>query len=351
MSINNNRPGVYSRYDISSVLTQSKSAGYAAVIAVSAQGRKGEAVLVESMEEALAAFGADAQNARMTGCIQVLLACGVSRIYGVSAGTPGDTAQAGDYEECMAALSQVENIWAIVSDAEDTASLARIMAGTLSRSENRREAVAFCGVSPDDAAAAASALNCERVVLCTPACSPLGSGDSHPVYGAAAMAGLVLSKDDCIHNFNGEQLTAVEKTEALDEAKIQSLIAAGVTVMEPVNGVTECIRAVTTKTMSGGVSDKSASSLNAILIIDDIIPSLRDSLKRVLRGVRTTSMDVVASQVAVELAAKQDRGIIEEYQTPRAYPLSSDPSVCVVELSFKAAYVISQIHVVAHIRI
>ncbi|MDR2933083.1 MAG: phage tail sheath protein, partial [Oscillospiraceae bacterium] len=149
--------------------------------------------------------------------------------------------------------------------------------------------------------------------------------------------------------FNGVALETLESCAKMTENDIQRLIAAGVTVLEQRGGV-RCIRAVTTRTSTNGVADYSLRSLSTTRIIDAVISSIRDTLAARLAGTRI-SMQGVASQVAAELMARQDEGLIEQFDAPSVRALEGDPSVALCALSFKVAHVLSQIHISAHIRL
>jgi hypothetical protein len=246
------------------------------------------------------------------------------------------------YAEALALLQTAENIGAVITDAADEASILELKAHVLACSQERRERLGFCGASPETAAELANTVNCERVVLCAPGA----------VY-AAALAGRLLSARDPAINLNGAVFPQLAPPDMLPEATIQALLTAGVTVFESVGGVTECIRALTTRTATNGAADRSLTGLNTILIIDDVIQTTRETLKARLGGGRVggSPMESIRSQVAVVLAEKKADGLLESFEAPRCTPAPEDPAVCVVEMSFKVAHVVSQIVVTAHIEV
>jgi hypothetical protein len=137
--------------------------------------------------------------------------------------------------------------------------------------------------------------------------------------------------------------------ERLPEFDVQRLIARGVSVFENIAGSVECVRAVTTRTQP----DLSLRPLNSILIIDDVMRSLRAGLGSLLRGMRVglITHDSISAQAAIILAAKRDEGILQSFEPPVVRTSAEDPSVCVVQLSFGVAHIVEQIHVNAHIRV
>ncbi len=90
-----------------------------------------------------------------------------------------------------------------------------------------------------------------------------------------------------------------------------------------------------------------------MLIIDNVIETLRATLKARLGGGRIggAPLEAIRSQTAVVLSEKKAEGLLESFSSPRCYPHADDPAVCVVEIGFKAAHVLSQINVTAHIEV
>jgi len=161
---------------------------------------------------------------------------------------------------------------------------------------------------------------------------------------------MMLAGNDPIHNWNGQAFPPLNSSDRLTEQEIQTLLASGVTVFEERGAEVSCIRALTTRTSRNGAPDRTMSSLNTILIVDDVIRSVRDSLEHRLRGTRL-SLETVKTQVTVELSSKQDSGIIEGFSVPLVRTHQNDPGVCIVEMAFKAAHVLSQIHITAFVRV
>lgn len=346
MLINNQRPGVYSRYDLTSTYSTPRSANGAAVVARANGGVANTLYTFSSYQKAAEVFAPDAAGTHMLTCVKLLFDSGVSQVVAVRTD--------GDYAAALEKLEQVDNIGAVVFDASNAADIQLVKASVQRSADGLRERVGYCGVDDAEAAvAAARAVNCERIVICAPAAAVQNGADAAAVYTACALAGKVLAQNDCAYNWNGAEFPLLEPPVRLEEAVIQQLIGAGVTVFEQVGDAVECIRAVTTRTKTGTVEDRSMHSLNTILIVDDVMQSIRAALKLRLRGARVSaqSLQSISSQVTVELAGKQDDGILESFSPPSVYLDESDPSVCIVELSFKVAHVVSQIYITAHIQV
>lgn len=347
MLINNQRPGVYSHYDIAYAYAVPQSAAYAAVVAKAAGGTTEEVCAIASLQQLQEAFPPDSGGATLRGCVQILLQAGVTKVYAVA--VEGDF-----YEDALALVEELDNVGAVICDCSDSADRLALRDSVQRSSDALRERLAFCGEAETAAACtAAEALNSERVVLCSPAVRPHGGGSEHAVYGAAALAGRMLALGDPVWNFNGETLITVQDAPTLPETQVQNLLAAGVTVLEPVGGTVECVRALTTRTHSDGEQDYALRSMNAVLCIDDVMRAMRRALKGVLRGVRlpARSLSAIRSQAAVVLAEKQSAGILASYGAPTVRAHGDDPTIAVVELDFQVAHVISQIRVTAHIQV
>lgn len=346
MAINNQRPGVYSRYDVTSVYASPRSLKYAAVVAKADGGEINTLYRFTSYADACGVFSPDTDGVFMRALTGILFESGVSEILAVPVGT--------SYEPALAVIEETENIGALICDAAALSDLQAVKASVLKSAEALRERVAFCGNSdPVKAISAATALNCERVVLACPAANAKNYAGRGAVLAACALAAKILVLGDAAANLNGEPMERLAEPDTLPEATIQSLLSSGVCVFESIGGEVECIRAVTTRTKTNDAPDRSLMGLNTILIIDDVLQNLRAALKTRLRGGRIAgaSMQTIHSQVVVELAARQSEGLLESFETPRVYASADDPAVCVVELSFSVAHVISQIHVTAHIQV
>ena len=341
----NQRPGVYSRYDATSSYTAPMSLKYAAVVAKATGGEADALYSFGSMAEASEIFPYDADGIYMRDLIGLLFESGISRVLAVPVGD--------GYETAFETLSTAENVGAVICDADGQEDLTKLKEYVIKSFEERRECIAFCGLDDAAAAEAAQALNCERVVMTCPVVALKKNGRRSAVFAAAAVAGKALATGDAAYNFNGEAFPLLTEPEALPENTIQHLLESGVTVFESVGGEVECIRALTTRTKTNGVPERSMTGINTILIIDDVMQFVRATLRIQLRGGRVSGspLESIRSQVVVALSQKQQEGLLESFAPPRCRPGLTDPSVCIVEMSFTVAHVISQIHVTAHIQV
>jgi len=324
----NQRPGVYSRVELSG---QMAGDGSCAALLLPSQGGQEVSARVESYHDGLSLL---AGNNLALDCLRLLFG-GSGEVIVVVA--PG-------FAQALEALGGFGEVRAIVSGFAETQDLAALRSFAESSAQGQRECVVFAGIdAPQAAISAAQSLNSGRVVLCCPAISLEEEEEAHPIYGACALAAAVVGASSPIRNFNGETFPALHHAPLMPEDAVQSLLKAGVSVFENVGARVELIRALTT---NGG----NLRSLNTVLIIDYVMRSVRQSLRVKLSAGRAT-IEGVRDLVAVELASKRDAGIITTFAPPRCRPDKNDPGICVVEISFGVAHLLSKIHLTAHIRV
>ena len=343
MFSNNQRPGVYSGYSISSGYASPRTERAAALIL----NFPADKALYRFENENAAALELNqaAQKSALCAC-RILFSSGVAGVYLLPMQT--------SISDTLPLIAQRKDIGCIIAENGTAGDLQALIGSVKQSSEVQLERLLFIGAdTATEALNSAEAINHERGVVCAPACFAIGDDTARGLYAACAMAGAVIGESDPAHNFSTNALPALTDANPLDESEIQQLIASGVCVLEKVSGNVECVRAVTTRTTIGGEAELSMRPLNTILIIDDVMRSLRSGLAALLSGMRVgaASQSAIASQTTVLLAGKRDEGIIESFVPPHVRPDSADPSVCIVEISFNVAHVVEQIHLSAQIRI
>ena len=99
--------------------------------------------------------------------------------------------------------------------------------------------------------------------------------------------------------------------------------------------------------------NKYVLELTTILIVDDVIPSIRQSLRSRFSKTKNTGQTrgAIRSQVIVELESKLRSEIIDSYGDVTVSVYDEDPTVCLVEFSFAVAHGLNQIYLTAHITI
>lgn len=348
------RPGVYSSYDALSVVSGSGAGKTIGVAAVAAKGAANEPVLVTSYEEGLAAFGTDGRTPGMAAVLRVLYENGASIVRAVAVDTTGETP---DYASAFAALAALDGVNVVVCDSADTAVQQALKTSVEAAVALRRERIAVVGGADGKTVAQlleqAAALNSERVVLV--AANGAGAEDGTPdgVLAAAAVAGVIASGSDPSVPIHGAALYGVGVAGRYNDAEIDALVRGGVTPVEAVGGVVSPVRAVTTRTTTGGASDTTWRELTTILIVDDVIPTIRSSLRsRFARSKNTAqSRGAIRSQVILELEDKLASERIDSYGEVKVSAIESDPTACLVEFSFAVAHGLTRIYLTAHITV
>lgn len=345
------RPGVYSSYDASTVIRGSRAVRTIGVAARSTAGTANVPVTLTSYSAGISAFGEDAKDAPgMSTMLKLLFQNGAATVVAVSVSE-------GDHAAAFAALQAEDDIQIIVCDSDSESVQQALRDSILSASETRRERIGVVGMSQADSAALikrAAALNCERMVLVGPDVLDSSGSSLSGVFAAAAVAGAIAACSDSAVPLNGVALRGLSGTAALySDNEIDQLVRGGVTPLEAAAGVVSPIRGITTRTTTGKVQDATWRELTTILIVDDVIPAIRSSLRSRFAQVKNTAQTrgAIRSQVIVELESKLRAEIIDGYGDVAVSVCEDDPTVCLVEFSFAVAHGLNQIHLTAHITI
>ena len=255
----------------------------------------------------------------------------------------------------MEALGEAAELSLLVVESGQQAVLEAARDFALAQSESQRELLVFAGAEGNHTAAGtlAGAINCPRVVLTYGAVTPNGAESASPFWGAAALCGAVAVLEDPSVSLTGQLLPGVGKVSGATYAQVEGLLAAGVTPFAQTGAGVEAVRVLTTSTTLEGTANRSFSPINSILIIDYVMRALRRSLAALLRGAKNSpsTLSAVSSQLTVLLGDFLERGIITGYEAPRVSCPPETPEVCVAQVSFRAAYLINQIHIRAQIQL
>ncbi len=338
------RPGVYSAYDASTVVSGSGGGKVAGLAALVTGETDGALVRVSRYEDAVAAFGEDEA---ITELIRLLLLNGAAAVAAVPvADTEG-------YDDAFAALEAVEDVQIMVCDS-DTLTVQQAMRDSIkAASEARKERIGVvCGAKGETVSALvtrAQGLNSERIVVAAP-----GLDGENGAKVAAAVAGAIAGESDPAVPLGGAELRGLGALAAqYSDSEIDQLVRGGVTPVESVAGVVSVVRGVTSRTKTGEAADATWRELGTILIVDDVVPAVRASLRSRFHRAKNTeqSRGAIRSQVILELENKVAREIITGYDGVTVSALEEDPTVCLVEFSFTVAHGLNQIWLSAHITV
>lgn len=344
------RPGVYSAYDAAAVVSAAKGSKTIGVAAKAARGTVGEAVTVTGYAAGVAAFGEDTDPG-MSTLLRLLFLGGAGKVVAVRVAD-----EDADYQAAFEVLGKQDAQVVLCDSAELTVQQA-LRSAVETASTQRRERIAVVGGDGENVAELverAEALNSERVVLVGPDALD-GSGDRLPgVFAAAAVAAAIAAGKDPAVPLNGTELYGLGGlAEDYSDNDIDLLVRGGVTPLESVGGVISPVRGITTRTTTGGAADATWRELTTVLVVDDIIPTVRAALRSKFSRAKNNarSRGAIRSQVIVELEKKVAAEIIDSYGEVAVTADAEDPTVCLVEFSFAVAHGLNQIYLTVHITV
>lgn len=350
-SIIHERPGVYSSYDASTAIRGGRAVRTIGVAAKSVSGTANAVVRLTSYEQGLAAFGEDESGkAGMSTLLRLLFQGGASAVAAVKV-------DGADYEAAFAALQTAEDVQVVICDSGELEVQQALRASLESASAARRERIAVVGMhgaTVTELTARAEALNSERIALVGPDCLDGGGKPLAGVFAAAAVAAAAASSRDPAVPINGTALPGLAGvSQDYSDNDIDLLVRGGVTPLEAAGGAVSPVRGITTRTSTGGVKDATWRELTTILIVDDVIPSIRRSLRSRFSQAKNTlrTRGAIRAQTIVELESKLRAEIIDGYSDVSVSASGDDPSVCLVEFGFSVAHGLNQIYLIAHITI
>ena len=345
----NERPGVYTAYEVTSALTGTGSGKAVGVAACAASGTALEPTALTSYAEAAEAFGADCGLTRL---IKVLIQNGAPKIVAVPVLVGEGVPTTAQYQAAFSVLMAESTVGYMICGSGDAAvHLALEAAIEEADSELCKYRIGI--VEGDGTAsalvAAAAVLDCERMTLVTPA---FVSGAPGSV--AAAVAGAAAGSADPALPLNGAKLEGLSGlVSCFTDGEINALVQGGVTPVENVGGEVSVVRAVTTRTTTGGVPDATWRELSTILIVDDVIPAVRDALRAKFSRTKNTAQTrgAIRTQVVIELEKKIAAEIIDSYGNVTVRADDSDPTVCSVGFEFTVSHGLNKISLVAYITV
>lgn len=348
------RPGVYSSYDASSVVSGGRAVRTVGVAAKAVSGDVGKVVTITGYAAGVAEFGEDtAESPGMSTLLRLLFANGAATVAAVRVDDVGDTEA---YAAAFQALGR-EEAQILVCDSADQEIQQVLRTAVEEASSVRRERIALVGGDGDTAAELverATALNSERMVLVGPDALSTAGERLPGVFAAAALAGVVACERDPAVPINGAEITGLGGvSEDYTDNDIDLLVRGGVTPLECVAGTVSPVRGITTRTTTGGAADTTWRELTTILIVDDVIPAVRQSLRSKFSRAKNTAQtrSAIRSQTVVELERKLAAEIIDGYGEVTVSASEEDPTVCLVEFTFAVAHGLNQIYLTVHITI
>lgn len=366
MSILHERPGVYSVYDTSSVVSGGQAVRAIGVAAKAIAGSVNKPVTVTGYAAGVSVFGEDKDIKGMSTILRLLFANGASTVTAVRVAEDDDTEyDEAEYDEVKAyakaftALGS-EDVQILVCDSDDEEVHQALRDAVVEASGLRHERIAVVGCGGagiDDLVKRAGDLNSERMVLVGPDALDSAGKTLSGVFAAAAVAALAASGGDPALPLNGGALKGLGGlTQDYSDNDIDQLVRGGVTPLECVAGVVSPVRGITTRTKTDGTDgtdDATWRELTTILIVDDVIPAVRNALRSRFSRSKNNSRNraAIRSQVIVELEKKVAAEIIDGYDDVTVTAMAEDPTVCLVEFGFSVTHGLNQVRLTVHIEI
>jgi len=345
---NHERPGVYSVYDASS-LVRGRGVKQVALIAMTENGDGKTVYPWYTYAQAVETLG---EKNEMAELVRLLFLNGAAAVFGIP------VSEAEQYADAIAAAEDLENIGVLVCDSTELTVQQAVRDSVEASGEARRERIAVLGGGSGETVAElcvrAQGLNSARVVLAAPGAVDENGNAVGAARCAAAVAGAIAGESDPAVPLGGAILSGLSGLELrYADSEIDALVRGGVTALENVNGEISVVRGITTKTKSGEAEDTSWRELTTILIVDEVIPGIRNALRSRFQRAKNTaqSRNAIRSQVILELENRVNKEIITGYKDVAVTAMEDDPTVCLVEFSFTVAHGLNQIWISAHVTI
>ncbi len=343
------RPGVYSDYDASSVSASGSTERVIALIGMSEA--KSGLYTITSSASGKQAFGEQSQLGQM---VQLAYRNGAGKV--LACPVAENTLQAYQAAFGLVFQQKLASFCAIGSALESVQTALR--AAVEEASSQKGECIGLVGMqgaSVSELCARAEALNSERMVLVAPDVYRTGEAAADGGWmAAAALAGVLSDQSDPSMPLNGQVLRGFDAVSSVySDTEYDALVASGVTALECVGGEVSVIRGLTTRTKTGGSEDLTFRELGTVLVIDDVIPSIRTALRRTFTRAKNNAVtrNAIRSRVIIELEDRIAREIIDGYDNLTVTPLQTDPTVCVVEFEFSVVHGLNRIYLTAHISV
>ncbi len=341
------RPGIYSNYEMSTVLV-SGSGNQTVALAAEIAGSGLLTITSVSQAEKLLSSETVALN-----LVRLLLLNGAGTVLVY----PAADDSVASYSTAAKMLLAEKKASFLICDCEYEDVQEELKNVILAAAEEGNECigvVSMASTAVTPMISRAETLNSERMILVTGSAKLSWDEKSGGIYGAAAVAGLLAGEADPAVPVHGVALKGlVSVSQRFTEAEIDSLVQGGVSQLESLGGAVSLIRAVTTRTTTDGVADASWREVTTIRIVDDVIPGVRNALKAkfIRKKNNETTRGAIRSQVVVELENRKNREIINDYGDISVTADEDDPTICVVTFSFVVAKGLSRIYLTAYITV
>lgn len=276
--------------------------------------------LIQSRAQAVAVFGEDTDQSPLTRLLLLCLEGGAAGVWAMS--RTADQSPALDTEFADFLNTQGE---LLVTDLTQLTLLQGLVQTLQQRGERK---LLFAASSQG-----AEQINSMRCVL---ACPQVKRAQSDTVDLAAAAAATLVGQSSRITGGNGAAMEFSGWVESYSEAQKEEKMEQGYSVLELSAGQLSLIRGLNTCTKDElGNTDYRYFNLSTPLIVDYVVGQLEDYLTPLCLGGAT--LDGIESLCAAKLLQLQEEGYLSAYGAPSAVAEQSDPSCCLLTVSFTPA--------------
>ena len=257
-----------------------------------------------------------------------------------------------DYDSAFSVLMAEENIRYMVCDSRDAAVHAKLLAAIHGADEKCKYRIGVVETGDSTCAALisdAQALNSERMVMVSH-CSSEGTAGAV----AAAVCGVMAGETDPAVPLNGAVLRGIGKIgRNFSDGDVTLLVRGGVLPLETVGGSVCVIRGITTRSATAGTEDSTWREVNTVLIVDTVIPTIRDALHTAFARAKNNlqTRGAIRTRVIIELEQFLQKEIIENYGNVTVEASPSNPTVCEVSFGFSVVHGLNVIELTAHITV
>lgn len=208
-----------------------------------------------------------------------------------------------------------------------------------------KEKIAVISSSDIEDAKDKAKINDKRILVSFP---KITLNDSDVNLSGAILSSLISEIQGITSNLsNCDILPDFRLTQNIDDNQISELLKAGVCVFENQTNIIKLIRAITTSTSDEEDNeDFTYRNLSTVLIIDTVIPAIREILKNKLLNANNNSITLnsVMALIISKLDYFVDINYISSYEKPNIYVGQDDESICFVELNFTIVQGVYQVY-------
>ncbi len=275
---------------------------------------------IQSPAQAAAVFGDNTDQSPLTRLILLCLEGGATGVWAMCRTAETQTALETEFASFLATQGEF-----LVTDVEQQSLLIAMM--EVLEEQGVRKILFAAGE------ASAQQINSMRCVL---ACPAVKWEETSTVNLAAAAAAVLVSQSSRITGGNGAKMEFSGWVEEFTEAQKEEKMEQGYSVLELSGGLLTLIRGIDTCTQDElGNTDYRYFNLSTPLILDYVVGELESYLTPLCLGGAT--LDGIESLCAAKLMQLEQEGYLSAYGAPSAVAEETDPSCCLLTVSFTPA--------------